>query len=45
LNKATKIQEAKSLYEKAIDAQKNGDWSSYGNYIKQLGQILEELNQ
>jgi len=42
---ATKIQEAKGLYEKAIEAQKNGDWSSYGNYIKQLGQILEELNQ
>lgn len=40
-----KLQEAKALYQKALDAQKNGDWSGYGSYIQQLGQLLEELNK
>lgn len=40
-----KVQEAKSLYEKAIEAQKNGDWSGYGSYIQQLGELLQQLNQ
>ncbi len=40
-----KVQEAKSLYEKAIEAQKNGDWTGYGSYIQQLGELLQQLNQ
>ena len=40
-----KIQQAKSLYEKALESQKNGDWSKYGDYIKQLGDIINELNK
>ncbi|WP_234124804.1 UPF0182 family protein [Clostridium hydrogenum] len=39
-----KLKDAEDLYNKAIDAQKNGDWSSYGDYIKQLGKTIEELN-
>jgi hypothetical protein len=40
-----KLQQAQSLYEKAIEAQKNGDWSSYGSYIQQLGDLLKQLSQ
>jgi len=40
-----KLQQAKDLYQKALDAQKNGDWSSYGTYIQQLGDLLNQLNQ
>ena len=40
-----KVQQAKSLYEKALESQKNGDWSKYGDYIKQLGDIINELNK
>lgn len=39
------IKKAKDIYEKAIEAQKNGDWSQYGNYIKALGDILDKLNK
>lgn len=35
-----KIKAAKDLYDKAIEAQKNGDWAKYGEYIKQLGEQL-----
>jgi len=40
-----KLVEAKGLYEKALEAQKSGDWSKYGDYIKQLGDLLNELNK
>lgn len=40
-----KLKTAQDLYNKAIDAQKNGDWSQYGEYIKQLGKTIEELNK
>ncbi|MBC2582389.1 UPF0182 family protein [Clostridium sp. DJ247] len=40
-----KIKQTKDIYEKAIEAQKNGDWSKYGEYIKQLGDIINELNK
>lgn len=39
------IKEAQDIYNKAIDAQKNGDWAKYGEYIKQLGDILNKLNK
>ncbi len=38
------ISKAKELYQKAIDAQKNGDWAAYGEYIKELGNILNNIN-
>ncbi|MDP4147301.1 MAG: UPF0182 family protein [Bacillota bacterium] len=40
-----KIKQAKDLYDKAIEAQKAGDWGKYGDYIQQLGKILEEVNK
>lgn len=35
----------KDLYNKAIEAQKNGDWALYGENIKMLGDLIEELNK
>jgi len=35
---------AKSLYEKAIAAQKAGDWAAYGKYIEQLGVVLGRMS-
>lgn len=40
-----KLKTAQELYNNAIDAQKNGDWSKYGEYIKELGKTIEELNK
>lgn len=34
---------AKDLYEKAIAAQREGDWEAYGRYIGELGKVLGEL--
>jgi hypothetical protein len=38
------MQKARDLYLKAIAAQKAGDWAAYGDYIKQLGDILDRLS-
>lgn len=35
--------QAKDLYDKAIEAQKNGDWAKYGDDISKLGDILNKL--
>ena len=43
--KLNKIKQAKELYDKAIEAQKSGDWAKYGEYIKQLGEMITELNK
>jgi len=40
-----KIKSAKEYFDKAVEAQKNGDWAKYGEYIKSLQNILEELNK
>ncbi|MCD2348952.1 UPF0182 family protein [Clostridium guangxiense] len=40
-----KLKAAQELYNNAIDAQKDGDWSKYGEYIKELGKTIEELNK
>lgn len=40
-----KVKTVKELYDKAIEAQKNGDWASYGDYIKKLGDIINDLNK
>jgi uncharacterized protein len=37
--------EAKDLFDKALEAQKNGDWSKYGEYINKLGDILSSLTK
>lgn len=42
-NKINSMKEAKIIYDKAIEAQKNGEWGKYGEYIKKLGNILEYM--
>jgi uncharacterized membrane protein (UPF0182 family) len=37
--------EARETYQRAIDAQRAGDWAKYGEEIKRLGEILERLKQ
>ncbi len=40
-----KIKQAKDLYNKAIEAQKSGDWAKYGEYVKNLGEIINTLDK
>jgi uncharacterized membrane protein (UPF0182 family) len=35
--------EAQATYQRAIEAQRAGDWAKYGAEIGRLGQILEQL--
>jgi uncharacterized protein len=37
--------DARDAYQRAIDAQRSGDWAKYGEEIKRLGEILERLKQ
>ena len=39
------IKQANDLYLKALEAQRNLDWTKYGEYNKQLGTILKQLNE
>jgi uncharacterized membrane protein (UPF0182 family) len=39
------IKVAKDLYNKALEAQKNGQWAEYGTFIKQLGDILDKVSK
>ncbi|MBQ3920889.1 MAG: UPF0182 family protein, partial [Firmicutes bacterium] len=34
---------AVDAYRKAVEAQKNGDWAAYGEYITQLGVYLDQI--
>ncbi|MFD3155340.1 UPF0182 family protein [Haloimpatiens sp. FM7330] len=38
------IKRAKTLYDKAVEAQKRGDWAKYGEYIKELGELLGNIS-
>lgn len=44
-NNTDLLQQAKDAYEAATAAQKEGDWAKYGEEIKQLGNILQKLQQ
>ena len=35
--------DARELYERALEAQREGDWGEYGRLIEELGDVLEEL--
>jgi uncharacterized membrane protein (UPF0182 family) len=35
--------QARAHYERAIAAQRNGDWAAYGAELRQLGQVLERM--
>ena len=37
------IDEAGRRYRRAVEAQREGDWAAYGEEIRRLGQILEQL--
>ncbi|NCB42598.1 MAG: UPF0182 family protein [Clostridia bacterium] len=39
------IRLANEAYEKALSAQKEGDWAGYGQYMNQLQQYLSQLGQ
>jgi uncharacterized membrane protein (UPF0182 family) len=36
--------QARQHYEQAIEAQRAGDWARYGEEIKKLGEVLEQMN-
>jgi len=37
--------DARDAYQRAIEAQRAGDWAKYGEEIKRLGELLERLKQ
>jgi uncharacterized membrane protein (UPF0182 family) len=37
------VKKAKELYDKSVEAQKSGDWTKYGEYIKEVGDILNNI--
>jgi hypothetical protein len=36
---------ANEAYQNAVEAQRNGNWSSYGRYISELERLLERLQE
>lgn len=38
------VKEAADLFNKAIEAQKNGDWATYGEFINKLGDVLNKIS-
>jgi uncharacterized membrane protein (UPF0182 family) len=39
------VAEARSAYDRAVAAQRAGDWAAYGEALDELGRILEELSE
>jgi uncharacterized membrane protein (UPF0182 family) len=39
------IRQAAECYDRAVQAQRRGDWAAYGAELKKLGEILQELNR
>lgn len=39
------LQQARDHYDRAISAQKSGDWATYGEEIRKLGDVLKQLNR
>ena len=39
------IRKANEAYDNAVEAQKNGDWKKYGEYLKELEGYLKELEK
>jgi len=37
--------QANQLYEQATEAASRGDWAAYGDYLRQLGEILDQLER
>jgi len=38
------ITEARSHFERAVAAQRQGDWATYGEELKRLGESLERVS-
>ncbi len=39
------VQSAKETYDRAVQAQRQGDWAKYGEELKKLGMTLEQLKR
>jgi uncharacterized membrane protein (UPF0182 family) len=39
------IEQAKAAYDRAVQAQRRGDWAGYGVELRNLGAIIDEMNQ
>ncbi|MBK6485709.1 MAG: UPF0182 family protein [Gemmatimonadetes bacterium] len=39
------VGEARRLYQSALDAQREGDWTRYGEEIRRLGELLERMGR
>jgi uncharacterized membrane protein (UPF0182 family) len=37
--------EARAAYDRALAAQREGDWARYGEEIKRLGEILQRMGK
>jgi uncharacterized protein len=38
------LREAEDHYQRAMSAQRSGDWATYGQEIQRLGEVLRRLN-
>ncbi|MBO0861621.1 MAG: UPF0182 family protein, partial [Chloracidobacterium sp.] len=38
-------EQAKQLYDRAIQAQRDGDWARYGEEIKRLGEVIDQMSK
>lgn len=39
------LQDARRLYQSAIEAQREGDWARYGEEMRRLGEVLERIGR
>ncbi|MDX1624709.1 MAG: UPF0182 family protein [Gemmatimonadota bacterium] len=39
------VEEARSAYDRAVAAQRRGDWAGYGEALEELGRILDRLDR
>lgn len=42
---STSMSKVKELYNSAIEAQKAGDWAKYGEYINELGNLINSIDK
>jgi len=40
---STLADEARTHYDRAVQAQQKGDWATYGEELRQLGQVLQKM--
>jgi uncharacterized membrane protein (UPF0182 family) len=37
------VAQARGHYDRAVEAQRNGDWAKYGEELKRLGDVLARM--